>query len=107
MRGNQLQRVYVSRVHRRAGGRLTRLLERVLVGNLDDTSLIRDSRNKPVVHDSDRIVLDTALDDQVSNAGSVGKGRNIASNLVESESEVLAKYTSKLTLGLVTNNHDG
>ena len=87
--------------------KLTRLLERVLVGNLDDTSLIRDGRNESVVHESDRIVLDTTLDDQVCNASSVRKGRNVASNLVESESEVLAERTGELRLGLVANNHDG
>lgn len=86
---------------------LTRLLERVLVCNLYDTSLIRDGRDESVVYESDRIVFDTTLDNQVSNTSSVSKGRNVASNLVESESEVLAECTGELTLGLVTNDHDG
>lgn len=85
----------------------TALLEGSLAFDFHDASLIRDGRHKLVVDQNDRVVLDVTLDNKVCDACSIGKGRNVTADLVESESQVLGKGTTELSFAFITNDHNG
>lgn len=57
--------------------------------------------------DSDAVVLDIRLDDEVGDTGSVSEGRDVTADLVEGYDEVLGKHAGDLALGLVADNSNG
>jgi len=85
----------------------TALLQSFLAFDFEDSGFIRKSRRKLVVNDNNRVKLDTALGDQVSDTSSISKCGDITTDLVESKTKVLGNSARKLALGLVTDNHDG
>ena len=52
----------------------------------------------------DTVVLDAGLDNQVSDASSVGESGDVTADLVEGYGEVLAQDTGQLALGLVSDD---
>jgi len=74
----------------------TALFQGLLALDLHSSGLIGDSRDKLVVNEDNRVVLDTALCNEVSDASGVSKGGDVASNLVESQVQVLAQCADQL-----------
>jgi hypothetical protein len=62
--------------------------------------LERESRNELVIYDDNTVILDTRLEDQIRNGSSIGEGRDVTSNLVEGESEVLREARVSWALDL-------
>ena len=86
---------------------LTALLQSLLALDFEDIGFIGKGRHELIVDDDNRVILDTALGDQVCNTSCIGKCGDVTANLVESKTKVLGNGTGELTLGLVTDDHDG
>ena len=86
---------------------LTALLQSILALDFEDSGFIRKGRHELVVDDDNRVILDTALGDQVCNTSCIGKCGDVTANLVERKTKVLGNGARELTLGLVTDDHDG
>jgi len=71
----------------------TALPQSFLALDLHNRRFIRNGRDKFVVDDYNRVIFDAAPDDEVGNSSSVGECRDVMSNLVESQMEVVAQDT--------------
>jgi len=74
--------------------------------NGDGLSFVRDNRVELVVNNVGGIELEFRRLDDINNRSSFLEGRNILTNLVETDGELLADNTTQLSLGLVTENND-
>jgi len=83
------------------------LLQSLFSLDLHRSSLVRKRRHKPVVNQHNRIILYPTLHNQIRNTSSIGKRRNVPSNLVKRHDEVFSEDTGKLGFGFVSDNHDG
>ena len=84
---------------------LTGRLENLLRVNGDGVSFIGNDRLEFVVDNLSSIEFDTFRLDQISNGGSFSEARDILTNLVEGDNEVVTSETTKLGLGLITQNN--
>lgn len=74
--------------------------------NFHNGGFVRKCRHEFVVDKNDGVVFHATFDYEICNTRGIGKGGDIASDLVEGQDEVLGQSTNKLHFGLVANNHD-
>jgi hypothetical protein len=86
--------------------RPTSFLECILVQDLHKCRFIRKRRYELVIDDDDAIIFCVRSQDKVGYTGGVGERRDISTDLIEGERQVLSNGTRKLSFRLVTNDHN-
>lgn len=87
-------------------GQGTRVLEGLLRESRDSIWLVRDGRPEGVVDDLNIVVLSIQLSDLVGDSLSLHEGRNVLSNIAEAQLDVLSAGPRKLSLDLLSQNHN-
>lgn len=86
--------------------RRTGLVQRLGVGDDQLGRLVRDGRDVLVVDDLDDVPLSTLRLDLIGDRSGLGKSRDIPSDLVEGDDEIIGPGPGQLGLGLVSEDGD-